>query len=126
MRLFGFAVQFAGISIAASALVFDFIVRTQTRMDGMAAPTPPSPWALPIAVALVVAGVASLRWRWGGVATLAVAAAALDGLTAATTKPPEIFGTTFGALAAVGALTVVAGFPPDKLRSADGGLRLLT
>jgi hypothetical protein len=110
MRPFGFAVQFTGIAIAASALVFDVIARTPARVDRMVDPLPPSPWAFALAMALVVAGLASLRWRRGGVAAVVVAvAAAWDGLTTAATKPPEVFGTTFGAFVAIGALAVVAG-----------------
>ena len=111
MAIVGVALQWAGTLLAALFLVFDYIAKAQARdfPDVMPLP-PPSLWSLVIAAALIVAGLASVRSRRAGIAAVALAVVAgWYGLTAASMKPPEMFGTTFGALIVTGAVTSIIG-----------------
>lgn len=111
MAILGVALSWAGTLFAAIFLVFDYIAKAQARDDAdVITLPPPSPWSLVIAVALIATALAPMRWRNAGIAAGALAlVAAWYGLSAASMKPPEMLGTSFGALIVTGAVMSIAG-----------------
>ena len=79
MAKLGFTLQWVGFALAATAYFLIWFFRPHYGpipgvWDGS---LPPSHWVLVYAAALIVAGLASLRWRWAGIAFLIVAVPAI-------------------------------------------------
>jgi hypothetical protein len=79
MVRFGFALQSIGFTLAAAAYFLIWLFRPQQgRIPGVwDGSLSPSHWVLVYAAALAVAGLASLRWQWAGIAFVIVAIAAI-------------------------------------------------
>jgi hypothetical protein len=76
MAKLGFALQWVGFAVAAGAFFLIWLFRPHFGTHpGEVAPGQyrPSHFVLAFAAALIVAGIASLRWRWAGVALVAIA-----------------------------------------------------
>jgi hypothetical protein len=111
---YGVFLQSAGLTMAALAYFLIWLFRPHRGpIPGVwAGPLSPSHWVLVLAAALAVAALASIRWRWAGIALVPVAIAsawyAITNHAVQTTHVPG-FGIPYEPVIVIGAVMTIAG-----------------